>query len=120
MTDEQKLSFDFARSVTLQLITISSAIITLGVTFWEKFKPIGTAGDWKWWLTWSWLCLSVSVIGGFWSWLAQTGTLARTSGDQLTIYRANILIPATIQVVAFTVGLLMTARYGGIAVSSAH
>lgn len=112
MTDEQNLSFDFARSVTLQLITVSSAIIALGVTFFEKIRPEGHTPDWKACLILSWVVLAVSVAAGFWSWLAQTGTLARPGRLGLTIYRPNIILPAAMQIVAFIVGLALTIAYG--------
>jgi hypothetical protein len=112
MTDEQKLSFDFARSVTVQLITVASAIITLGVTFFEKFRPTGGTPGWGTCLIVSWSFLALSVVGGFWSWLAQTGTLAKPGNLGLTIYRPNIMFPASIQIVAFVVGLVLTIVYG--------
>lgn len=112
MTDEQKLSFDFARSVTLQLITVASGIIALGVTFFEKIRPQGATADWRTCLILSWVVLAVSVSAGFWSWLAQTGTLARPGQLGLTIYRPNIILPAAVQIVAFVFGLALTIAYG--------
>jgi hypothetical protein len=116
MTDEQKLSFDFARSVTVQLITVAAAIITLGVTFFEKFRPAVGTPKWGACLIASWAALTLSIVGGFWSWLAQTGTLAKPGILGFTIYRPNIMLPAIVQIVAFIAGLILTIVYGSHAV----
>jgi hypothetical protein len=112
MTDEEKLAFDSAKSVTTQLITVASAIITLGVTFFEKFHPPTGSCSHRGVLIASWVVLGVSIVGGFWSWLAQTGTLAKPGASGLTIYRANIMVPAALQIITFLVGLALTIIYG--------
>lgn len=64
------------------------------------------------WLTLSWIAFRAYVLAGFWSWLAQTGTLAEPGGLGLTIKRTNIQVPCGVQIVLFTVGLTSTIVYG--------
>ena len=64
------LAFQFAKEVSTQLITISSALIGLSVTFIKDFGPSG-----KSWLRASWLLYIVSIVFGVIALMALTGTI---------------------------------------------
>jgi hypothetical protein len=74
MTEQVKKAFDFAADSTKQLITLSTAILTLTITFGKDVLqkvPAGTTQK----LTYSWVIYLVSIFFGIATLLALTGTL---------------------------------------------
>jgi hypothetical protein len=107
MGEEVKLAFDFARSLSQQLITLSTAIIAVTVTFARDLK-IGSSGAAKHLIRVSWTLYLISILCGVWSLMALTGNLAPAQGTAvLNLQGLNIRIPAGLQVISFLLATIM-------------
>ena len=115
MNERTRMSFEFAQHLTIQLITVSSGLIVLGVTFFEKIQPDAMPKYAEWFLIVAWMSLGISILGGFWSFMAQTGTLSKPNEENPNLYGPNIILPASIQVIAFVGGIVSTILYGACA-----
>lgn len=106
-------AFDFAIDLAKQLITLSTAILTLTAVLpqiieAEKAKPLK-------WLRRAWILHLVSIAAGVLCLMALTGTIARTPKEFLKperIYDFNITFWAGLQVVCFGLATLFVIFYG--------
>ena len=96
-----------AFETTKQIITLSTGMIALTITFAEKFTP--KAGDIvaSLPLKVSWMAFGVTIAFGVWTLMAITGSVnaAMVKGDTPDADTPNIRIPAILMVVAFVVGI---------------
>ncbi|HUE69679.1 MAG TPA: hypothetical protein VMP01_02225 [Pirellulaceae bacterium] len=114
MDERTKTAFEFARDSTQQLITLATGVVAIGITFSKEFAgPITPTA--KGWAVASWGAFLVSVFFGLWSLLALTGTLADAASKSPTIRGSNVTIPATLQVLTFLIGLILTVVFGFLA-----
>lgn len=107
-------SFDFAADVSKQLITLSTAIITVTITFSKDILG-GVTDTNKYWLLAAWGMFVVTIFFGVWTLMALTGSLEPIEGndtDNPSINSKNIRIPACLQVFFFIVALILTIVYG--------
>ena len=111
MDENIKMAFTFAADSTKQLIVISTAILAFTITFSKDFLGNRTYLS-KRWIVASWIFLLLSILFGIVTLLALTGTLERIPVDQLSIYRANIAVPASLQIGCF-IAALVCAITGG-------
>lgn len=112
MNDQTKAAFASAAESSKQLLTLSTAILTLEVTFSKNILETPSLAA-KILLGGSWVCLLASVACGVWTLLALTGSLgAQTPPTHSTINNTNIRVPAFGQVVLFVLGLLLTVFFG--------
>lgn len=136
MKENQKKSFDFAADITKQLITLSTAIITLTVTFSKDIVGVGDTLP-KILLVWTWGIFILSIFFGILTLMALTGTLQPLSKEKkeikdensndasekaqeivvddfsdITINKGNTRRFSTIQILLFVGALIMTAIYG--------
>lgn len=137
MREEHKKAFDFASDVTKQLITLSTVIITITITF---SKDIITFTDTsaKNYLFWAWILYILTIFFGIWTLMALTGSLqpmkkqakkTETNGgdnseisesveevqdiaQECSINSGNIRVPSILQIVCFIVALSLTITYG--------
>jgi len=112
--DLRKKAFDFASATVKQLITLSTALIALSITFRGNF---GEAGN-EVLLLICWISFFISVLFGIMTLMALTGTLEKCTeeGDKkvdLSIYGTNVKIPSGLQILFFLLGLLFLGIYGG-------
>lgn len=112
--DLKKKAFDFASDTTKQIITLSTALIALSITFKGNFNGGGNETL----LLICWICLFVSVLFGIGSLMALTGTLEKSTEESeekvaLSIYGKNVKRPSFLQILFFLLGLLFLAIYGG-------
>lgn len=138
MKENQKKAFDFAAETTKQLITISTAIITLTVTFSkdiignEEHAP-------KALLILTWLVFILSIISGVVTLMALTGTLQpmkkrqnsnssnsnstaspttapipfqKDDSSKININNGNIRLFSIFQVAFFLSAIIMTGIFG--------
>jgi uncharacterized membrane protein (DUF485 family) len=105
-----KKAFDFAADLAKQLITLSTGIITITIAFSKDFLPSTVTADTKRWAMCAWYAFLVSIVCGVWSLMALTGTLEPKAGtnNNLSIRGANVTLPASLQILSFLVGLLLT------------
>ena len=108
---ETPASFEYAKEVVTQLITLSTALIGVSIAFVADVNKSGpTAADRRW-LRRSWIVLLVSVLFGVWALMGLTGTLAGATVAADSIYDSNIRIPTTLQIVTFVAGLALLIKH---------
>jgi len=109
--DQAKIAHASLADLTKQLVTLSTAILTLEVTFAKAFakEEISQARV----MTISWICFVISVAFGIWVLMALTGTQANAENlTSQSIYNKNIRTPAKFQVLSFIIGLIFTIVVG--------
>jgi len=109
---EVQKSFDFAADLVKQLITLSTAIIAITVTFAKDI--FGISGNCvSEWLVASWVTFFICIFFGIWTLMALTGTLnpPNQTQESPTIQGANCRIPAGLQILSFLLGLAFTITY---------
>lgn len=105
-------SFDFAADVSKQLITLSTAIITVTITFSKDV--LGGAVEYRYWLLAAWIAFIFTILCGIWTLMALTGTLEpiENSENGASINGKNIRFPAILQILFFIAALALTITYG--------
>ncbi|MBN2828564.1 MAG: hypothetical protein JXQ26_11265 [Tissierellales bacterium] len=126
MEENQKKAFDFAADLTKQLITLSTAIVTLTVTF-SKDIIGGIDDSIRYLLLLSWVAFIISIILGILTLMALTGNLdpiPKTKAKDnevtenkpiLTITSKNVTGTSKLQVYTFLIALILTCSYGYLA-----
>lgn len=124
MDDQTKKAFDFASDVTKQLITLSTGIIALTMTFLKDYAA-SASEPLKKCLALGWGFFLLSVFFGLWTMLALTGSLGPKHGaavnldtklSALSIRGRNITYPSFMQILMFLVALGLTIWFGVFAV----
>lgn len=113
MDEQQKLAHESAQDTTKQLLGLATGIIALTITFGKDF--IGTIPDPpRHYALWAWAAFLLSVCFGMWTLMALTGTLEAAKGKSTapSIWGSNVTLPASLQVLAFLVGLGLTVLFG--------
>jgi hypothetical protein len=103
--------FKFASDTVKQILTLSTAILTLTVTFAKDYL-MQKSRKVPWPLATSWICFLISVVGGVWALMALTGELGKDELASPTIWGANVIIPACVQCLSFLFGLVFTVWAG--------
>lgn len=119
MTNWIERSFDLVAEITKQVLTLSTAIIALSVTFLGDFEE--SMGSWeRGLLTASWSLFSLAIITGLATLMALAGVqdkYGRVESNQETpsIYRRNIRNMGGLQLATFVGGVVVLAVAGVIA-----
>jgi hypothetical protein len=110
--DQAKQAFASASDWSKQILTLSTGIVTVTVSFSDKiFGPL-SHGE-KLFLYGSWVVYLVSILGGVWTLSALTGTLAgATEPSSSDVYKSNTRVPAIVQVVAFVLATISIVVFG--------
>jgi hypothetical protein len=112
MNPRVEKAFDFAADATKQLITLSTAVIAVTITFLTdvaKDAPAGTAV----WLQVGWILYLLSIAFGILTLLALTGTLADLDAEEPpSINARNIRRLAAGQVLSFFAAVALTLVFG--------
>ena len=132
MKENQKKSFDFAAETTKQLITISTAIITLTVAFSKDILD-NVENPPRLLLGATWACFIISIIFGVMTLMTLTGTLYPMKKDdpeiakdqiltdaekekkeleKISINNGNIRFISSIQALFFVAAIIMTGLFG--------
>lgn len=135
-----KKSYDFAADLTKQMITLSTAIITLCVAFTGKLFTSESASANSAWLFWALIAFVCSIACGIFALMGFTGQLAKTAeplspqptpqvpptGEDATstppnnqnrqvptlgIYNSTNRIISMVQIVTFLIGLVLAITY---------
>ena len=96
-------SFEFANSLVTQLITLTTILIGVSVTFVEKFETSFFLV-----LIISWILFFISLISGIFALMAIAGNLSEMGDDKdanNNIYKKGIRLPSAIQIITFLLGL---------------
>ena len=116
--DLRKKAFDFASDTTKQLITLSTALIAVSITFKGNFGE----GGYETLLLLCWISFFLSVVSGIGTLMALTGTLEKSTEEKtdeddkkvaLSIYGTNVKIPTILQIAFFLFGLIFLGVFGG-------
>lgn len=128
-TDELiKKSYDFAADLTKQMITLSTAIITLCVAFTDKLFTGESARQNSIWLLVSLIAFVISIAMGIFCLMGLTGQLGASavpqrteegkvkgndssSNKELDIYNSTNRITSIIQAFTFVIGLVFAVLY---------
>ncbi len=122
MDDQIKKAFDFASDSTKQLITLSTAILALTITFHKDVLLNAGSGS-PLILTWAWIVYLISICLGIATLLALTGTLdpikkAQNGSSTASIQGTNIRLLSAFQILSFLAGTSLVVASGAYAVSS--
>jgi hypothetical protein len=103
-----------ASTLTGQLITVSSGLLAFTVTFVEKFTPKDAPIAAPTALKASWVCFALSIVFGFWTLMALTGTLTQLDRGvaETNPERWNSRIPAIIMFGLFLLGVVFLIAAG--------
>ena len=118
-----------ALETTKQIITLSTGVITLTVTFLEKIvQPTAkeAARHVPWALKGGWICFGISLACAIWTLMAITGSLnaldrearklplnaAQQAAVAALADGSNIRIPALLMLFLFAVGMFLTVATG--------
>jgi len=106
---------DFAADVVKQLLTLSTGILALTITFateivGDRETPTALLGI-------SWVVYILSMLFGLWALFAMTGELEQLprGNDQVeepSIRGRNVTLPAVLQIVTFLAATAFIASYG--------
>lgn len=110
MDDRRKRAFDFAQETTKQVITLSTGVLALTITFLKDIAKDAPEGATVW-IHWAWGLYLASVFFGMVTLMTLTGNLERAEGTP-SIYARNIVVPSAIQILTFVAGLALTLVFG--------
>ena len=111
MDEQTKYAFSSASDTSKQLITLSTGVLALELTFRKDIAPHPRDVD-AWLLDASWVCLAISIIAGVVTLMALTGSTAQKSQPTASaIYGTNVKVPPLIQVFSFLLGIFLSVIY---------
>lgn len=106
ITESVSKAIDVAASTTRQLITLSTGVLALSLTFVDELLPQKIGPTPKVWITIGWVVLFVSTLLGVGTLGALAGVCNKASKDTpASIYAQNIRMPASAQAATFLIGL---------------
>ncbi len=111
--ERTKSAFEFARESTIQLIGLSTGVMTLTITFSKDLIGAAPPGIATLLIKGSWLAYMLSIIGGVWTLAALTGTLSR-GPEPLNcthIYGFNVRVPSALQFLFFLLGTVLAMLF---------
>ena len=113
MEENIKKAFDFACETTKQLITLSTGIITVTITFSKDILAMGKGGH-NIILMASWILFLLSIILGVWTLMALTGELEPVGKEvkKPSIRGKNVTFPSTLQILFFLMAIGLAVAYG--------
>jgi hypothetical protein len=115
----QQLFVESVLDLAKDLMTIASGIVGLSITFLKDVVNGFTAHR-GWALKWCWFMYLVSIVFGFWTLMAVSGSLERAlSSIPLRIELGfNVRTPAVLQILAFATATTLLVIYGTSALHS--
>jgi hypothetical protein len=121
MNDQTKLAFEFASELSKQLITLSTGILALTITFTKDI--VGVAGKPIRLLLFSWVLYLVSIFFGIWSLMALTGSLAPLEIIDPKLEPAidfNVRLPSSLQVITFIFSTALIIWFGWVSLKKGN
>ena len=113
MDERRKKAFEAVMESSKQLLTLSTAIITITATIYRDVLK-QAPGDAKTFIIFAWIIFLLSIVFGIWTILSLAGTLSspKVEDSDLTPYRFNIILPAGLQILSFLIGLGFAVTFG--------
>lgn len=111
--ERTKSAFEFARESTIQLIGLSTGVMTLTITFSKDLIAGTAAGPVIWLIKGSWLAYMLSIVCGVGTLAALTGTLSRGPEplECTHIYGFNVRLPSAMQFLFFLLGTVLAMLF---------
>lgn len=116
-SDQRKTAFTFASDQTKQLITLSTAIVTVTISLVDKVFKNPTTGE-KWFIGVSWILYVVSIVLGLATLMGLTYSVSED--DEPSIQGGWVRLPAFSQTVLFLAATLAFVGYGVLALYNKH
>jgi hypothetical protein len=110
-TDWTERSFDAATDIAKQVLTLSTAVVTLSITFLTDVASHKSHGATVV-LGISWVVFLFSIGFGMLTLMAIAGVQANHFKKTPTIYAPNVILFGCIQLLLFAAGLILTAIAG--------
>jgi hypothetical protein len=125
VTDWDDKAFSTVGDLTKQIITLSTGIIALTITFFKDFAGSGASSAARNTMTLAWVLYTASIVFGLFTMMAvagnqasrvnppkkKDGTLKRQPADY-TVYLNNVRIPGALQILSFFTGVVITIIAG--------
>jgi hypothetical protein len=115
MDGRVQLGFEFAKEIATQLITLSTGLLALTVTFTKDVLKL-VPGSQRWWLMGAWVLHLVAIVFGVWALMGLTGTLMPLTPDETALealaFGSNVRLPAAFQIISFALGTASMVVYG--------
>ena len=112
MTDDRwSKAFDFAQDTTKQVLTLSTGIIALTITFIKEIAGDAPESAMKF-IEISWVLYLASILAGLLTLMALTGSLGELKEGSASVYERSIRIVAGLQLLCFLGGLVLTVVFG--------
>lgn len=108
------LAFTFAADLAKQLMTLSTGVMALSITFTKDLVERSPPSALRW-LRVSWALYLASLLFGVWTLMALTGSLAPIQTEQNEIpdtIGSNVRIPAALQISAFLAATVCVVLFG--------
>jgi hypothetical protein len=109
-----EMGFQSASDLAQQLLTLSTGILALSITFTKDIVKDATRSP-LWILKVAWVLYLLSICCGIWTKMALTGTLMPQQGttiEQRLTFDSNVLTPAKLQIITFILGVTLIIVYG--------
>jgi hypothetical protein len=118
LDDQTKQAFTSATDWAKQILTLSTGIVTLTISFSDKiFGDLSKTERWT--LSVAWGLYVISIIGGVWLLSSLTGTLAAASPPTPAAVNAtNNRVPALVQLLTFLAATIAIFIFGCMAVGN--
>lgn len=112
LTDHAKQAFASATDWSKQILTLSTGILTLTISFADKiFGDLSNGEKWLLWI--AWVLYIVSIIGGVWMLSALTGKLGGANPPVASdVYGSSTRRPAFLQLAAFVTATIVLVIFG--------
>lgn len=114
MHDPANKAFDFAGDLTKQLITLSTGVIALTVSF-LKDATDGVSNVAHVLLAAAWGFYLLSIVFGVGTLMGLTGNLGKHGEGEASIYSKNIRVFSGLQIGCFLVAIALTITFGVLA-----
>lgn len=105
---------DKAYDAMKHIATLCTGVITLTITFADKFKVKDEALAVPDQLLWAWLAYTVALVFSLWAIFAITGSVNQvdTDGASNDIMTFNIRFPSSLALVSFAIAVVLTGVAG--------
>ena len=108
--DRSKKAFDIATEAVKQVITLSTGVLALTITFSKDLLPSTTSHDTKLILVAAWVFYLLAIVSGVATLQLITGEIS--TEDSPSVGRFAVRFPAIAMIVFFWFGIVFSLVYG--------